>query len=308
MKITRKMMKIFVGISGASGVDLGLCLLVALEKFTDKNDEIFAVISKGAKMSFLAEKFHKSVNFSSENPQKNVNFLKDKQKNSQKNGTKKSVNFLEKNENFAKNSRQNKAFSKDLHPLKIHAQNSQFFLKDDFQKNFLQNLPTNDEFVALLRQDFGLKKTHFFDDENLAASIASGSFGVKKSIIAPCSLNTLAKIRRGLCDTLITRCAAVALKERKCLVLGVRESPLSAIALKQMFKLAKMGVIIAPPMFAGYACSTNAYLSMPCKDKSQNAQRLNISKSIDIRDFVIGKWLDSLDIPHTLYKKWDFGL
>lgn len=241
-------MKILVGLSGASGVELGFCLLNALEKFT-QNDEIFAIASKGAKMSFLAE---------------NLTF-----------------NFCEKNKAWqATNSQlttpnfQNP--QSDCSDKNSHAKKQ----KSDFKA---QHLNANDEFIALCKEKFELKKTQFLDDENLTASVASGSFGINATIIAPCSLNTLAKIKHGFADTLITRGAAVALKERKKLILCVREMPFSTLALKQMTKLSKMGAIIAAPVYASYF-------------KAQNLS--------DLRNFIIGKWLDLLEIPHDLYQKW----
>ncbi len=241
-------MKILVGLSGASGVELGFCLLNALEKFT-QNDEIFAIVSKGAKMSFLAE---------------NLNF------------------------NFCKKNKAWQAENSQLTTPNFQNQKSEFSDKNSHAKKQkskfeVQNLNTNDEFIALCKEKFELKKTQFLDDENLAASVASGSFGINATIIAPCSLNTLAKIKHGFADTLITRGAAVALKERKKLILCVREMPFSTLALKQMTKLSKMGTIIAAPVYASYF-------------KAQNLS--------DLRNFIIGKWLDLLEIPHDLYQKW----
>lgn len=241
-------MKILVGLSGASGVELGFCLLNALEKFT-QNDEIFAIASKGAKMSFLAENLtlcrsEKNKAWQAENSQLTTpNFQNQKSDFSDKNSHKKKQ-------------------------------------KSEFKA---QNLNANDEFIALCKEKFELKKTQFLDDENLAASVASGSFGINATIIAPCSLNTLAKIKHGFADTLITRGAAVALKERKKLILCVREMPFSTLALKQMTKLSKMGAIIAAPVYASYF-------------KAQNLS--------DLQNFIIGKWLDLLEIPHDLYQKW----
>ena len=241
-------MKILVGLSGASGVELGFCLLNALEKFT-QNDEIFAIASKGAKMSFLAENLtlchsEKNKAWQAENSQLTT------------------PNFQNPQSEFSdKNSHEKKQKSK-------------------FKA---QNLNANDEFIALCKEKFELKKTQFLDDENLAASVASGSFGINATIIAPCSLNTLAKIKHGFADTLITRGAAVALKERKKLILCVREMPFSTLALKQMTKLSKMGAIIAAPVYASYF-------------KAQNLS--------DLQNFIIGKWLDLLEIPHDLYQKW----
>lgn len=121
-------------------------------------------------------------------------------------------------------------------------------------------------------------------NDNIAASIASGSFGVDAMIIAPCSMNTLAKIACGISDNLITRCASVMIKEHKKLILAPREMPFSAIALENMHKLATLGIIIAPPVMAYYS----------------EQQTLE-----EMENFVIGKWFDLLGIENTLYKRWE---
>ena len=221
-------MKILVGISGASGVELGFCLLAALEKYAQKNDEIYAILSEGAKISFWAE------------------------------------NLVSKGKNLP-----------NLTPILVS--NSKKII------NSAQIPRPNDEILNFCQKKFALKKTHFFEDNNLAAAVSSGSFGIDKTIIAPCSTSTLAKIKAGFADTLILRAAAVALKERKTLVLGVREMPFSTLALKQMAKLSKMGALIAPPVYASYFGARNLG---------------------DLQGFIVGKWLDLLGIEHKLYKKW----
>ena len=121
------------------------------------------------------------------------------------------------------------------------------------------------------------------NNNDISASIASGSFGVDAMIIAPCSMNTLAKIACGISDNLITRCASVMIKEQKKLILAPREMPFSAIALENMQKLASLGIIIAPPVMAYYS----------------EQQTLD-----DMENFIIGKWFDMLNIENDLYKRW----
>jgi len=122
------------------------------------------------------------------------------------------------------------------------------------------------------------------DNKDISASIASGSFGTDAMIIAPCSMNTLAKIACGISDNLVTRCASVMIKEQKKLILAPREMPFSAIALENMQKLATLGVIIAPPVMAYYS----------------EQQTLD-----EMENFIIGKWFDLLGIENNLYKRWD---
>ncbi len=85
-----------------------------------------------------------------------------------------------------------------------------------------------------------------FRDNDLAAPFSSGSNRYDAMVILPCSVSTLAKIAGGIADTLITRAAAVALKERMRLVVCVRETPLSGIALENMLRLSREGAVIMP--------------------------------------------------------------
>ncbi|MCY1102917.1 non-oxidative hydroxyarylic acid decarboxylases subunit B [Shouchella clausii] len=91
-----------------------------------------------------------------------------------------------------------------------------------------------------------------YSPKDLGAAISSGSFQIDGMMIAPCSMKTLASIRTGLADNLVTRAADVMLKERKPLLLMTRETPLNDIHLENMLALSRMGAHIVPPMPAFY--------------------------------------------------------
>ena len=91
-----------------------------------------------------------------------------------------------------------------------------------------------------------------YDVNDLTAPPASGSYKVDSMIVVPCTMKTLAAIANGYSNNLITRVADVTIKEKRKLVLTVRESPLSPIHLENMLKLARLGVVIAPPVPSYY--------------------------------------------------------
>ena len=102
------------------------------------------------------------------------------------------------------------------------------------------------------REQVDALATEVYAPADMGAAISSGSFRTDGMIVAPCSAKTLAAIAHGYGDNLVHRAADVILKERRKLVLAIREAPLSEIHLENMLKLARMGAVILPPMPAFY--------------------------------------------------------
>jgi len=115
------------------------------------------------------------------------------------------------------------------------------------------------------------------------AAISSGSFLTLGMVVAPCSMGTLAAIANGLADNLIHRAADVILKERRKLVLVVRESPVHEIHLENMLKLSRMGVIILPPVPAFYNHPQNL-------DDMINHVTMRVLDQFDIHLDVMNRW------------------
>ncbi|HJV59985.1 MAG TPA: UbiX family flavin prenyltransferase [Albitalea sp.] len=91
-----------------------------------------------------------------------------------------------------------------------------------------------------------------YSPSDVGAAIASGSFQTSAMVIAPCSMKTLASVAHGLCDNLLTRAADVTLKERRRLVLMVRETPFNLAHLRNMTAVTEMGGVVFPPLPAFY--------------------------------------------------------
>ncbi|MDP3801060.1 MAG: UbiX family flavin prenyltransferase [Phenylobacterium sp.] len=119
---------------------------------------------------------------------------------------------------------------------------------------------------------------------NVGASIASGSFRTMGMIVAPCSVRTMSEIATGVTSTLLTRAADVVLKERRPLVLMVRETPLHLGHLRTMTALAEMGAVIAPPLPAFYA------------------RPVSIAEMIDQS---VGRALDLFGLDWPAVRRWD---
>jgi len=123
-------------------------------------------------------------------------------------------------------------------------------------------------------------------NDNMAASIASGSFLTMGMVIAPCSIKTLSAIAQCRCDTLLTRAADVVLKERRRLVLVVRETPLHLGHLRMMTEVTEYGAVVLPPVPGFY------------HEPRTIAQ---------IVDQTVGKMIDQFGIDHELFARWQGG-
>ncbi len=135
--------------------------------------------------------------------------------------------------------------------------------------------------------------SHNYQLGDQGAAISSGSFLTLGMVIVPCSMRTLAAIASGAADNLIHRAADVILKERRKLVLVVRESPLHDIHLENMLKLSRMGVVILPPVPAFYNHPQNL-------DDMINHVTMRVLDQFDIHLDVMNRWdgtmLSSADV------------
>jgi len=132
-------------------------------------------------------------------------------------------------------------------------------------------------------EELASKADHVFEDNDLHAPIASGSCRFDGMIIVPCTVSTLSKIAGGIADNLITRAAAVCLKEGRDLVVVPRETPVNTIILENQLKLARAGATILP-------ASPGFYHSPSTVE--------------DLVDFVVGKILDRIGQDNEMFKRW----
>jgi 4-hydroxy-3-polyprenylbenzoate decarboxylase len=144
--------------------------------------------------------------------------------------------------------------------------------------------------VLTLQQETGLSASALNERadvvhrvSDIGAAIASGSFRTLGMIIAPCSVRTMSEIATGVTSSLLTRAADVTLKERRTLVLMVRETPLHLGHLRTLTKLAEMGAVIAPPLPAFYA---------------------NPASIEEMVDQSVGRTLDLFDLSWKPVKRW----
>jgi 4-hydroxy-3-polyprenylbenzoate decarboxylase len=157
--------------------------------------------------------------------------------------------------------------------------------------NVETHLVVSDAAVLTLHQETGLQRKEVealadvvHRQHNIGASIASGSFQSDGMIIAPCSMKTLASVAHGLSDNLVARAADVVLKERRRLVLMVRETPFNLAHLRNMTAVTEMGGIIFPPLPSFYH------------------QPQSIA---DMVDHTVARVLDLFGMEHQLAPRWN---
>jgi 4-hydroxy-3-polyprenylbenzoate decarboxylase len=148
------------------------------------------------------------------------------------------------------------------------------------------DLPSSaSECQALLADRFSAREGQLqvFGRQQWMSPVASGSNPPESMVVCPCTTGTLASIASGLSQDLIDRAADVVIKEKRKLILVVRETPFSSIHLENMLKLSRVGVVIMPANPGFY----------------ENPQSME-----DIVDFMVARILDHLNVPHSLIARW----
>jgi len=147
----------------------------------------------------------------------------------------------------------------------------------------------SDEAKNLIKQEnedlrrFEELATRTFSEHDLNSPASSGSVKTAGMIVVPCSMKTVSYIAHGMSGNAITRAADVALKERRPLILVPRETPLSTIQLRNLLRVSEAGAIVLPAMPAFYT-----------RPKSID----------DMVNFIVGRILDLLNVPHNLFRRW----
>jgi len=145
--------------------------------------------------------------------------------------------------------------------------------------------PADDTRILMDNLDFGSGSgsIELFDQRNVAATIASGSYECEGMVVVPCSMGTLARIATGISSNLLERAADAALKERRRLILVPRETPLSLIHLRNMTAVTEAGAIVMPAMPGFY----------------------HLPESVnELVDMIAGRVLDGLGVNSTLLRRW----
>ncbi len=132
--------------------------------------------------------------------------------------------------------------------------------------------------------DVDVSDVRYWPAGDLAAGPSSGSYPVKGMLIVPASTACVAGVALGLSKDLLQRVASVTLKERRPLIVAVRETPLSGQTLRQLVALDEAGAVVLPASPAFYAGATHIQ---------------------DLVDFVAGRVLDAAGVPHRLYRRWE---
>jgi len=157
----------------------------------------------------------------------------------------------------------------------------------------LENLAAHEVYLILsaggqtvIAQELGqveLPASYRYQAHQIGAPLASSSFLTDAMVVAPCSMKTLSAVANGYADNLIVRVAENMLRMGRPLVLVPRETPLSAIQLENMARLARAGATVLPAMPAFYTAPQSVD---------------------DMVSFIVGKVMDAIGIPHTLFKRW----